>query len=98
MISVGDVVMVVKPMPCCGDVGDIGYIFKVSEARNDPARCMACRRWDVGLDVLDGSGIGFPISVVRKLNPEKDNVDSDKESYVNFVIQSIIGGKNTGVK
>ncbi len=41
-IQVGDLVMVVKPLECCGDAGDVGVVYIAGEHYNGPSLCRKC--------------------------------------------------------
>lgn len=72
-IKPGDLVMVVKPTPCCGNEANIGRIAKVKNVANDSFLvCVWCERLyrKPALASLDGGRV--LLSRLKKLNPPAD--------------------------
>jgi hypothetical protein len=42
-IKMGDLVMVVKPQPCCGGDRGVGRLFEVEAIENDYSTCVHCK-------------------------------------------------------
>jgi hypothetical protein len=59
-ISKGDLVVVYKPTPCCGNTETIGNIFDVSEIKKLEGTCSFCGKDANGISALskgDANGI-----------------------------------------
>jgi len=69
-IKAGDLVMVVKPKPCCGRTGAIGRTYTVSLIETCEAGCGACGK---SLRITMVSGLnhdeGFCITQLKKIPP-----------------------------
>lgn len=78
-ISVGDLVMVVKPTLCCGKAGVIGKVFKVTEVFISRFnQCNICRRIFKDVKVAvdssrfalpSGGGGSFQLSRLIRIDP-----------------------------
>jgi hypothetical protein len=75
MITVGDIVMVVRPSPCCGDTGGLGIPQTVVHTEVMPLECRNC-----GASVPETLGVfwqwegremGAPHYLLIKINPPK---------------------------
>lgn len=71
-IKPGDLVMVVKPAPCCGSTSAVGWIGRASAPPSYAVRaqCGTCGKinWDVSkfLDVENGA---YHIETLKKIDP-----------------------------
>lgn len=68
----GDLVMVVRPAPCCGNPHQVGNIFQVKRVeRRKSATCIHCG--EIAFDYIgaqkDDSKFWFRVSRLKKLNP-----------------------------
>lgn len=70
-IKVGDLVVVVKPTPCCGSTGAMGEFFRVGEIVVCEGSCNDC-----GVEgspelcaVIEGEDEGAPLSILRRIPP-----------------------------
>jgi hypothetical protein len=72
-IEAGDLVMVVKPLPCCGLTGFIGHTYKAGHIqRYDRVHCSNCRTIHKDSVVVfeDGTpNFGFLIGRLIKIDP-----------------------------
>lgn len=74
-ITAGDLVVVVKPTPCCKHTADLGTIFTVLSVEFCGATCTYCGETVVATIALidGGGGYGHLVSTLRKLRkPGKD--------------------------
>lgn len=85
-IKVGDLVVIIKPIACCGYSSGIGRIFRVSEFTKGKAGdvCPYChsRKPAITIALFEGNGhIGAEISRLKKLDPptEDETVSTDTE-------------------
>lgn len=71
-IKKGDLVMVVKPTPCCGRLDNIGKVFQVGEVRNNTGICVYCGHSTTALRaILNHKSAILSIRLI-KLNPPSD--------------------------
>lgn len=71
-IKKGDLVMVVKPTPCCGNAGSLGRVFRVGSLRAFTGWCLRCGlRGDPSVDVAlpHRSLEGAQLSRLIKIDP-----------------------------
>lgn len=84
-IKVGDLVQIVKPLPCCGGVASLGQIFAVAEVNGDERglRCTVCGHWTAhSVDARDArDNLWVPLSRLKRIPPldELDDVKRDVE-------------------
>ena len=86
-IKAGDLVMVVRPMPCCGNLSWVGRIFKAGVVEQCSYGCSQCGRHSIELTTeLSGfSPIGQPyaveISRLIKIDPpaQPESTETRKE-------------------
>lgn len=71
-IKAGDLVMVVKPSPCCGSVDDVGRIFTVEIVELYEGVCTSCNFASESTDAIDGNDLGFPLGCLKKIDPPAD--------------------------
>ena len=67
-INVGDLVMMVKPLPCCGDASFIGNIYTVT-GFHDAGVCAECGIVRTPCAFLDNEYKVQPVSALKKINP-----------------------------
>lgn len=67
-IKVGDLVMVVKPTPCCGDAGGCGTVFIVESFERDRVFCTANLTWATVI-VAIGESEEFDVERLVRMNP-----------------------------
>lgn len=69
-IKPGDIVMVVKPTPCCGSGVAVGWLFSVEIIGSGDGQCIRC---SAGLpDIYFAAGqdrIGYQVNRLKKINP-----------------------------
>jgi len=68
-ISVGDLVMVVKPSLCCGNNEYNGVIFLVAEISTHLAACGVCGRESEELRAFKNDDAGYLISRLKRIPP-----------------------------
>ena len=82
----GDLVMVVKPMPCCGDTSDIGRVESVEEmAAGNKFECRKCLKdLDDYCVALFSGDDGMPTCTLIKIDPpaDQDQETTDRELEV----------------
>lgn len=71
-IKTGDLVMVVKPTPCCGNCKAIGRTFTVKGVSASEAVCRYCGRIDKLEDALSVDDRRYDISRLKKIDPPAD--------------------------
>lgn len=81
-IKAGDLVVVVKPQPCCGGTSHLGSIHVVHGVGRRVFTCSACWKPGEGEIVIYADGTGSLLSVVRKIEPLEDPVAVDTEREV----------------
>lgn len=86
-IKAGDLVMVVRPKPCCGASEDIGAIVQVLYLDGAPGECEDCGTSYTSLDAVyaEDHGIGkcwaHDISRLIRIDPSAlpESVETDRE-------------------
>lgn len=81
-IGVGDLVMIVKPLPCCGYSGSLGNIFKVLGVPFKPfTRCLHCGHIKSSDDEFDLGGGFVSAHRLKKIPPlsEDESINESKE-------------------
>lgn len=81
-IKVGDLVMVVRPMPCCGGMKGVGKIFVVEDIEEGIGQCEEFFIQAFSLDALQkGTDIWWPIKALKKIDPpeEGDSLPTRKD-------------------
>lgn len=68
-IKKGDLVMVVKPAPCCGNDSAIGMTFTVSAVGNWTVLCIHCLAFIPGHAAETPLGSGYLLSRLKKIDP-----------------------------
>lgn len=72
-IKPGDLVVVAKPTPCCGNGGKLGHVFTVAEISSGALICSNCLSISDGTIASKIKGRGGPLtSMLKKLNPPAD--------------------------
>jgi len=85
MIKVGDLVMVVKPSPCCGSEKGLGCAFIVVDISTDMFECGICHKIYETTSVAKEKSwrvfIGTQMSRVIKIDPPalQDETTTEKE-------------------
>lgn len=75
MISPGDLVIVVRPTPCCGRSDSFGSVFVVSEIERAVCECGFCGKFHSGVFAQRGDKPDdwYLMSQLRKVPPLKDD-------------------------
>lgn len=69
-IEVGDLVMVVNPMPCCQSIDDIGRVYRVEEIVELDTPCNSCGSEALFACAGDGSDYDLiPLECLKKIDP-----------------------------
>lgn len=77
-IKPGDLVVVTKPTPCCGDTRSIGKPFRVAEIGDLWGTCRRCGKFYFSSDALDkASGKWFPVSRLTRIDPLPESETQD---------------------
>jgi hypothetical protein len=79
-IKVGDLVVVVKPTPCCGNHGHIGTIFQVARLVHLEGRCNWCGQVppaEPGADWGKNDASGFSLITLKRI-PPLDELERDQ--------------------
>lgn len=82
-IKPGDLVMVVKPMPCCGNTKTNGYMFHVQKIISDRGYCVHC---NAKFEIQDHVHIGEGMHVLKfrlKKIPPLSELESQTSSLDN---------------
>lgn len=84
-IKAGDLVMVVRPSPCCGNSAEVGRIFMARRISSGPGYCKHCgdvRIVSYAAPRLTGGAIEF--SRLKKIDPlaEGDSLSTRKDLEV----------------
>lgn len=69
MIKAGDLVVVTKPTPCCGNTSGIGGIFRVESIRNEFPICGHCWREIKDPLVIFSRTHGQTLSRLTRIDP-----------------------------
>jgi len=82
-IKAGDLVMVVKPQPCCGGLGSVGKVFRVTHVHENFSICDWCGQ-DLGLQTLlsddNNFNAGYDNERCKKIPPLSDLEDVETHS------------------
>ena len=80
-ISVGDLVMVIKPAPCCGYDGDVGRPFIVQDIEKSDGYCIQCGASETSVDALEVDDAWHDIRTLKRITPlsELESVDQPEE-------------------
>lgn len=68
-IKPGDLVMVVKPSPCCGNVSVVGRIFSVKSIISAYSYCIYCLESESDNPVADVGVGAISLSRLKKIDP-----------------------------
>jgi hypothetical protein len=84
-IKAGDLVMVVKPAPCCGSTKAIGWTFVVSSIERRPGACLSCNA--IVDDDMRAWGLkrwGILVSRLIRIDPPAlpESVETEREVTV----------------
>lgn len=67
-IKAGDLVMVVKALPCCGDVSRIGRTYQVREVVRLMGACPVCKEWFRATNMAMGSRYGMHLQCLIRID------------------------------
>lgn len=81
MIKKGDLVMVVKPSPCCDRPEKMGLVFEARGIHDCIIECLLCGEEREGVGVELENDKGFPIERLMKIDPPAtgDTIPTRKE-------------------
>jgi hypothetical protein len=68
-IGKGDLVMVVRPNPCCGRGKTLGKVFVVQEIRTVELKCNGCGRRHPQTVAVYKPYRGLPLPQLKKIDP-----------------------------
>jgi hypothetical protein len=68
-IHAGDLVVVVKPTPCCGDVGEIGHTFTVTSLARMATFCLVSGRPSVEIMAFGHPTGPTYLSILKRIDP-----------------------------
>jgi hypothetical protein len=68
-IKAGDWVMVVRPMPCCGQSPALGSVFVVEQVMFCHGDCDICGTSDSGIAAICPQGYAFELNRLKKIDP-----------------------------
>jgi hypothetical protein len=82
-IKRGDLVLVAKACPFCGDTADLGQVFVVNDLfqSGEPMNCCGDRTPAVCASSADKDWCGTPLALLKRIPPlsELDDVRQDEE-------------------
>ena len=83
-IQPGDLVMVVKPTPCCGNIHAIGTIYRAASVGYRRFRCVHCLRKHIEIGANYDAGSGHMLARLKRIPPldGEDVVVKDEELVV----------------
>ncbi|MAL01186.1 MAG: hypothetical protein CL536_03415 [Alcaligenaceae bacterium] len=85
-IKPGDLVMVVKPTPCCGNRVSVGRLFPVEIIGFGNGRCILCGAGFPDTCFAAGQDrIGYHLNRLKKLNPPADEESREKTKELEAV-------------
>ncbi len=89
-IKPGDLVAVVKPLPCCGSTMGIGIVSTVYSISNIPIQCAVCGYTAIRTVATLKDDRLSPLPVLKKLNPPESEMSKEttKKSEEICVLQS----------
>ena len=81
MIKRGDLVMVVRPSPRCGNTVSIGLVFRATDVRHGRMHCLHCRAPQEVVFVEKDGVFGLDASRLKKIDPlaTGDTIPTRKE-------------------
>lgn len=90
-ISIGDLVVVVKPVTCCGSAKRLGWIFRVDHMQGGPNYCGQCKaNWGESLDVwARGSSWCVPVANVKRIPPIGELEGEKRETSIPDLVEAI---------
>lgn len=68
-IKTGDLVMVVRPTPCCGRADGIGTVYRAADVASVEAYCDWCGRDSSGVVVWHEDDSGCHVSRLIRIDP-----------------------------
>lgn len=78
-IKRGDLVMIVRPKPCCGYSGTLGQSFEVLALKNDDGRCFHCGLEYSVYCAQRSENDWVPVSRLIKINPPAKDTETERE-------------------
>ena len=84
-IKVGDLVMVTRPMPCCGNSDNVGDIYTAKAIFLVSALCRRCGKTTIGKFVSTPETLnnyyGYPEQCLTKIDPPSlpETIEEEKE-------------------
>jgi hypothetical protein len=85
MIKPNDLVMVVRPQPCCGDASGLGFVYAVDFIHSGDVTCTACRRHSLSDSAFPSRGYGYLTSVLKRLDPPALEKSEEREAELVIV-------------
>lgn len=81
-IRAGDLVVVVRSVPCCGALDDIGQIFIAGDLYFGPAFCSSCHKEAPGeyVKVPDRFMAVKHLSRLKKIHPPSIETEAEREA------------------
>ena len=82
-IKAGDLVMVVRPLPCCGHAKHIGRTFVVGHVARLMGKCPNCKEWfsavDCAMEVEEN--VGMLVQCLIRIDPPAlpESIDTERE-------------------
>ena len=67
-IKVGDLAVVVRPSPCCGNTLAVGKVFRVSRVATESGMCRNCESRSVDTHALGGE-YAYLVSRLKRIPP-----------------------------
>lgn len=80
-IQAGDLVMVVKPLKCCGGVKSLGKVFRAKMVVTVVTRCKCCGNMGERTLAATKWGAGIEVSRLIRIDPPAlpESVETDRE-------------------
>jgi len=89
-IKVGDLVMVVRGMTCCGAItGSEGAVFQVTELAPTVGKCLVCRSsHSPGTAHSKEVPAGIDLDRLRKIEPlsREDSIETTKQDHMDIKV------------
>lgn len=77
--KVGDLVCVVKPAPCCGDMSELGKVFVIRELLFGQSYCFNCGCNEDELDAFYDEENGVSVETIIKISPPSLDETTEQE-------------------
>lgn len=80
-IKAGDLVMVVRPTPCCGNTGGMGTVYRAAEVSAVESYCDWCGKDWSGVVVWHEDDSGCDVSRLIRIDPPAlpESVETERE-------------------